>query len=119
MTTNGMKSRSAEAHATKKPIAKQQLLADLDYPTLKSLADLLDIPGDRNWRGLIAAMPSCRYDQVTVERFGMNASRPNGSPAYATLQDMGNRGVTHKQLVDALKRMQFDLALEKIGYRGD
>ena len=63
-------------------------------------------------------MQSCRYDRMTVERFGMNSSKTDGSSVYAMLMDMGNRGVTFKELVPALKRMQFDLALQEIGYKG-
>jgi len=113
---NGTKSRSPPE--VQKSVSSQRL-ADMDYITLKTLADRLDIPGDKNWRALIAAMPSCRYDPMEVERFGMNARRPDGSPAYTMLMDMGSRNVTYKDLVGALKKMRFDLALEEIGYRGD
>ena len=102
------------------PKAKQiQRIADLDYVTLKKLADRLDIPGERNWRRLIEMMPSCRYDPLTVERFGLNASKSDGSPSYAMLVDMSNRGVTYQQLINGLKKMQFDAALQDIGYRGE
>lgn len=104
-----------------KPSSKRgkKLLADLDYVTIKKLASRLDIPGEKNWRCLIESMPSCRYDSLTVERFGMNASKTDGSPAYAMLMDMSNRGVSYDQLIAALKKMQFDLALHEIGYRGE
>lgn len=115
-TPKGMNARSAQDSPPTKSSSNR--LADMEYITLKKLANLMDIPGDKNWRGLIEAMPSCRYDRLTVERFGMNASKPDGSPAYAMLMDMGNRGVTFKELVAALKRMQFDLALQEIGYQG-
>ena len=64
-------------------------------------------------------MPSCRYDSLTVERFGMNASKTSGSPAYALLMDMSNRGITYDQLIAALKKMEFNLALHEIGYKGE
>ena len=112
----GTNSRSAPEG--QKSVSHQRL-ANMDYIALKKLADRLDVPGDKNWRALIAAMPSCRYDPMEVERFGMNASRPDGSPAYTMLMDMGSRNVTYKDLVGALKRMRFDLALEEIGYRGN
>lgn len=103
-----------------KPKGKQiQKIADLDYVTLKKLANRLDIPGERNWRRLIEATPGCRYDPITVEKFGLNASKVDGSPAYALLVDMSNRGVTYNQLITALKKMQFDTALQDIGYRGE
>lgn len=103
----------------KKPTPKHlQKLADLDYVTLKKLANRLDIPGEKNWRKFIEMMPSCHYDPLTVERFGMNANMADGSPAYAMLTDMSNKGVTYNQLISALKKMNFDTALQDIGYRG-
>ncbi len=101
------------------PQAKQsRRLADLDYVTLKKLANRLDVPGERNWRRLIEVMPSVRYDALTVEKFGMNATKVDGSPGYALLSDMSSGGVTYDQLITALKKMQFDVALQEIGYRG-
>lgn len=103
----------------KKPQGKQfRKIADLDYVTVKKLANRLDIPGDKNWRKLIEMMPSVRYDPLTVEKFGLNASKHDGSPAYALLSDMSSCGVTYDQLIAGLKRMQFDTALQEIGYRG-
>lgn len=103
----------------KKPQGKQfRKIADLDYVTVKKLANRLDIPGDKNWRKLIEMMPSVRYDPLTVEKFGLNSTKPDGSPGYALLSDMSSRGVTYDQLITALKRMQFDTALQEIGYRG-
>lgn len=108
-----------QAAAKAKPKGKQfQKIADLDYITLKKLANRLDIPGERNWRRLIEMMPNCHYDPLTVEKFGLNASKLDGSPAYAMLSDMSNRGVSYNQLITALKKMQFDTALQEIGYRG-
>ena len=105
--------------ASAKPKGKQiQRLADLDYVTIRKLANRLDVPGEKNWRKLIEAMPNCRYDAITVEKFGINASKLDGSPAYAMLSDMSNRGVSYNQLITALKKMQFDIALQEIGYRG-
>ena len=104
----------------KKAQGKQfRKIADLDYVTVRKLANRLDIPGDKNWRKLIEMMPSVRYDPLTVEKFGLNASKQDGSPAYALLSDMSSRGVTYDQLIAALKRMQFDTALQEIGYRGE
>ncbi len=116
-------SRSAQVQATAKTKPQQQgkrfrKIVDLDFVTLKKLADRLDIPGERNWRKLIEMMPSCRYDSLTVEKFGLNANKSDGSPAYALLSDMSNRGVTYDELINAFKKMQFDTALQDIGYRG-
>ena len=97
----------------------KKLLADLDYVTCKKLANRLDIPGEKNWRALIEAMPGQHYDSLTVEKFGLNARKIDGSPAYALLMDMSNRGVSYDQLIAALKKMNFDLALQEIGYTGE
>ena len=116
-------SSQSAAKSSTKPSPQQgkrfRKIADLDYPTLKKLADKLDIPGERNWRKLIEVMPSCRYDQLTVERFGLNANKSDGSPGYALLRDLSNRGVTYDELITAFKKMQFDTALQDIGYRGN
>ena len=97
-------------------------ICELPYATLQRLADRLDMPCDGNqvyWRRLIESMPEGMYDPLTVNRFAMNASRPGGSPSYALLTDMGNRGVTFDQLVSYLKSMHFDTALRELGYKGE
>jgi hypothetical protein len=121
-TSGNMTARSPQQlqqQNKKKPQGKQfRKIADLDYVTVRKLANRLDIPGDKNWRKLIEMMPSVRYDTLTVEKFGLNSSKQDGSPGYALLSDMSSRGVTYDQLIAALKRMQFDTALQEIGYRG-
>ena len=119
--SKNMTSRSPQKQSSKtKPQGKQfKKIADLDYVTVRKLASRLDIPGENNWRRLIEMMPSVRYDSLTVERFGLNASKVDGSPGYALLSDMSSRGVTYDQLIAALKKMQFDIALQEIGYRGE
>ena len=47
----------------------------------------------------------------------MNANRVDGSPGYALLTDMGNRGITYKQLVAGFKKINLAGALYDIGYR--
>lgn len=115
-----MTSHSPQQNTTAKKADTKEFkkLADLDYVSLKKLANRLDIPGERNWRSLIEKVPGVRYDPLTVERFGLNANKSDGSPGYALLTDMSNRGVTYDQLITALKRMHFDTALQDIGYRG-
>jgi hypothetical protein len=95
-------------------------ISELPYATLQRLASRLDMPCDGNqlyWRRLIEAMPEGMYDPLTVNRFAMNANRLDGSPGYALLTDMGNRGVTFDQLVTYLKSMNFDVALRELGYK--
>lgn len=96
-------------------------ISDLPYAALQRLGSRLDLPCGGNqlyWRQLIEVMPEGMYDQLTVNRFAMNANRLDGSPGYALLTDMGNRGVTVEQLVSYLKRMKFDVALRELGYKG-
>lgn len=96
-------------------------ISDLPYATLQRLGNRLDMPCAGNqlyWRKLIEAMPEGMYDQLTVNRFALNAGRLDGSPGYALLTDMGNRGVTFDQLVSYLKKMKFDVALKELGYKG-
>jgi hypothetical protein len=95
-------------------------ISDLPYATLQRLGNRLDLPCGGNqlyWRQLIEVMPEGMYDQLTVNRFAMNANRLDGSPGYALLTDMGNRGVTFEQLVTYLKSMNFDVALRELGYK--
>ena len=97
-------------------------ICELPYATLQRLGNRLDMPCGGNqlyWRLLIEALPEGMYDQLTVNRFAMNANRLDGSPGYALLTDMGNRGVTFQQIVGYLKKMQFDLALRELGYKGE
>ena len=97
-------------------------ISDLPYATLQRLGNRLDLPCGGNqlyWRQLIEVMPEGMYDQLTVNRFAMNANRLDGSPGYALLTDMGNRGVTFEQLVTYLKSMNFDVALRELGYKGN
>ena len=96
-------------------------ISDLPYAALQRLANRLDMPCDGNqlyWRRLVEAMPEGMYDPLTVNRFAMNAGRVDGSPGYALLTDMGNRGVTYDQLVTYLKSMKFDVGLRELGYKG-
>lgn len=98
-----------------------QPISLLPYARLKGLANRLDMPCDGNqlyWRRMIEVMPEGMYDPLTVNRFAMNAHRLDGSPGYALLTDMGNRGVTFGQLIDYLKSMRFDVAMRELGYRG-
>lgn len=121
MTSRSPQKQSSSTSSSKtNPPGKQfKKIADLDYVTVRKLACRLDIPGENNWRRLIEMMPSVKYDSLTVERFGLNASKVDGSPGYALLSDMSSRGVTYDQLIAALKKMQFDIALQEIGYRGE
>ena len=63
--------------------------------------------------------PNSPYDQLTVERFALNAGRVDGSPAYALLTDMSNRGVTYDELITLLKKLNHKLALQELGYKGE
>ena len=58
------------------------------------------------------------YDQTTVEKFGLNSNRPGGSPGYALLTDLSNRGVSYDILIAGLKKLHFGAALNDLGYRG-
>ena len=49
----------------------------------------------------------------------MNANRVDGSPAYALLTDMSNRGVTYDELITLLKKLNHKLALQELGYKGE
>ena len=110
-----------EADKKNRSHPRPKAISELPYATLKRLADRLDMPCDGSlyWRKLITVMPGSPYDQLTVERFAMNAHRLDGSPAYALLTDMSNRGVSYDELVSYLKRMSFYAALHELGYRGE
>lgn len=96
-------------------------VSDLPYAVLKRLADQLDLPNRGSqpyWRELIKVLPDCPYDQIAVEKFGMNANRVDGSPAYALLTDLSNRGMTYSELVSLLKTLKHYTALSEMGYTG-
>lgn len=100
------------------PPSETRLVGDLPYAALKRLADRIDTPGEGNWRELIRVLPGVSYGQTMVERFGLNAARIGGSPGYALLTDLSNRGVSYDALVSALKKLNFGAALQDLGYRG-
>ena len=94
------------------------MMSELPYKTLKDISDRLDLLKDGKtayWREMATMM---NYNQITVESFGMQASKPNGSPGYALLLDMSNRGVSYEELVSYLKRLELFDALVQIGYKG-
>ncbi len=110
---------SSEDKTSKK--ATPKLISDLPYTTLKRLGDRLDLPCEGNqvyWRRLVSEWAGSPYDQLTIERFAMNANRLDGSPAYSLLTDMSNRGVSYSHLVSLLKKISHHTALHELGYRG-
>ena len=93
-------------------------MSDLPYKTLKDISDRLDLLKDGKtsyWRELATLMD---YNHITVEKFGMQASRQNGSPGYSLLLDMNNKGVSYEELISYLKRLELFDALVQIGYKG-
>ncbi len=58
------------------------------------------------------------YDQATVEKFGLNGNRVEGSPSYALMTDLSNRGIGYDVLITGLKKLHFGAALTDLGYRG-
>lgn len=98
-----------------------RLVSELPYTTLSKLSALLDTSRDGAqvmWRKLIEQMPQLKYNVTTVEKFALNANQPSGSPAYALLTDMSNRGISYDELITALKKLNFYTALTEIGHRG-
>lgn len=96
-------------------------ISDLPYAVLKRLSDQLDLPNQGSqtyWRELIKILPDSPYDQIAVEKFGMNANRVDGSPAYALLTDLSNRGMTYNELISLLKTLKHYTALSEMGYTG-
>ena len=111
---------NSRREGTKKAQAPR-LVSQLPYPTLSKLSTLLDTSRDGTqvmWRRLIEEMPHLKYDVTTVEKFALNANKPNGSPAYALLTDMSNKGVAYDELISGLKKLDFYAALTAIGHRG-
>lgn len=110
----------AKQSAAKKSTAPR-LVSELPYPTLSKLSSLLDTSRDGSlvmWRKLIEEMPHLKYNVTTVEKFAMNVNQPNGSPSYALLTDMANKGVSYEELITGLKKLNFHTALTAIGHRG-
>ena len=100
------------------PVLDGKMMSELPYKTLKDISDRLDILKDGKtsyWRELATLMD---YNHITVEKFGMQASKPNGSPGYSLLLDMSNKGVSYDELVSYLKRLELFDALVQIGYKG-
>lgn len=109
------------ADARKAKSQTPRLVSQLPYTTLSKLSSLLDTSKDGSmvmWRRLVQVMPHLKYNVTTVEQFAMNASQPSGSPSYALLTDMANRGVSYEDLINGLKKLNFFTALTEIGHRG-
>lgn len=115
----------SQADKAKETAAKRstqsRLVSELPYNTLSKLSSLLDTSRDGSqvmWRKLIEMMPHLKYNVTTVEKFALNANQPNGSPSYALLTDMSNKGVSYDDLITGLKKLDFHTALTAIGHRG-
>ena len=116
-----MTARSPSDPQPSQPKSKPRRIGDLPYVTLRKLSNRLDTLSDGKesyWRKLVEVMPSLGYDQSTVERFALNANKQDGSPAYALLTDMSNRGVGYEELITALKKLHLNTALHDLGHRG-
>lgn len=95
-----------------------KMMSELPYKTLKAVAERLDLMKDgktANWRELAGQMD---YSPITVENFGLNAGKVDGSPGYSLLLDMSNRGVGYDELVSYLKRLEMYEALIALGCKG-
>ncbi|CAH3033023.1 unnamed protein product [Pocillopora meandrina] len=88
----------------------------LPYGTLHKLAQLLDIPGQRNWKALISAMPSNLYKPEEVSAFEMEGMRASGSPSMSLLTDLGRKCKTVKVLIVWLKKIENAQALDILEY---
>ena len=98
---------------------ENNMMSDLPYKAMKDLADRLDLLKDGKtayWRELAREMD---YNSITVENFGLSATKPNGSPGYSLLLDMSNRGTSYEELVAHLKKLQMYEALVQLGYKGE
>ena len=100
------------------PNGEGKMMSELPYKALKDLSDRLDLLKDGKtayWRELARLMD---YNSITVETIGLHAVKPNGSPGYALLLDMSNRGISYEELVSYLKRLELFDALVQIGHKG-
>ncbi|XP_047139673.1 mucosa-associated lymphoid tissue lymphoma translocation protein 1 isoform X1 [Hydra vulgaris] len=61
----------------------------LPYRILRDIAALLDIPGNRDWKALIAQMPDNKYTPAQISMFERQSLRMGGSPSYELLKDLG------------------------------
>ena len=110
---------------TKKSLPKPKPICDLSYSAIKCLADRLDLPYPCDGKQLyFTGGASSRSGPLaptikSLERFAMNANRLDGSPAYALLTDMSNRGVSYGELVTMLKKLNRNMALHDLGYKGN
>ena len=100
------------------PNGEGKMMSELPYKALKDLSDRLDLLKDGKtayWRELARLMD---YNSITVETIGLHAVKPNGSPGYAILLDMSNRGISYEELVSYLKKLELFDALVQIGHKG-
>lgn len=111
MSSNSKKGNTRSTSDTKS-------MSDLPYKALKDVSDRLDLLKDGKtayWRELAREMD---YPSITVENFGLNAGKLNGSPGYSLLLDMSNRGVTYDELISLLKKLQLYDCLVALNHKG-
>lgn len=85
-------------------ITPELQIRHLPFKVLRELGSILDIPGPRDWKALIAEIP-CEdgYSKAEIYKFEKEGLRPGGSPAYEVLVDLGTQLTTVGQLVSYLK----------------
>ncbi|XP_066923978.1 mucosa-associated lymphoid tissue lymphoma translocation protein 1-like [Clytia hemisphaerica] len=82
-------------------ITPESRLIKLSYKVLRQLAEILDIPGPRDWKALAAELEI--YSRGQIAAFERQAIAPGGSPAFSVLQDLSQQLYTVDQLITYLK----------------
>ncbi|XP_028399099.1 mucosa-associated lymphoid tissue lymphoma translocation protein 1-like [Dendronephthya gigantea] len=91
-------------------------LRKLPYGTLSKLDQYLELPSDKDWKALIAVMPSDRYTQGQVDMIQHNGGKNGTSCTSILIQDLGRLCVTLKELGWCLKKIGNYEALEALGW---
>ncbi|XP_006817531.1 mucosa-associated lymphoid tissue lymphoma translocation protein 1-like [Saccoglossus kowalevskii] len=87
-------------------------ICDIPYNIQLKLQTFLDVlDTNKNWRGLIAAIPDNPYSAQEIDMFGLDILRFGSSPTASLLRDLGNKGRTVKQLISYLEVLKHEPAL--------
>eukprot|EP00794_Sanderia_malayensis_P009826 gene9825-10834_t len=102
--------KKGERNNMAKPDPKTEI-RKLPYRYYRELAELLDKPGDKDWKKLISVLPEGMYTINQVGRLEQVGKSTDGSAAYELLTDLGHQLLNVKQLIGYLSLMNHQEAL--------
>ena len=91
-------------------------LRKLPFSMLQKLEKYLEPPGDKDWKSLIAVMPSGRYDSSQVNLIATKGGKKDASCTAILIQDLCRLCITLKEFGWYLKKIKNYEALEALDW---